>query len=380
MNSIARSSQHPGDQYNPEPRLVSVSAFLRQESTHDDWDQEIANKLVGESKLMRDLRRSIRAVARSDESVLITGDSGTGKELIARAIHDLSPRRTKPFVAVNCGALAESLLESELFGHVKGAFTGATTQKKGFFEAASGGTIFLDEFAEMSLSTQQRLLRVLQEGSVRPVGSTDAKEIEIDTRVLVATHHDLPKDISAGKFRSDLYYRVNVLQVRAPALRDRLEDIPALAQHFIRKYNEKNSTQISEHISSDVLVSFETYSWPGNVRELENIIKRLALNAAERRVITQADMANIHELSQPPESYGASDGKSDKEFEVPRQPNCLSTGKYGISRCRCSEELDRYRSCLDQAEGNLAAAARGLGIPRTTLRKRMKILRTKCAG
>ena len=379
MNSVARSSQHLGDNYHSERTLLSVRALLRQERSDDQREEELATKLIGESEIMRELRRSIRTVAKSDESVLITGESGTGKELIARAIHDLSSRRNKPFVAVNCGALAESLLESELFGHVKGAFTGASTQKKGFFEAANGGTIFLDEFAEMSLSTQQRLLRVLQERSVRPVGSTEAKEIEIDTRVLVATHHNLPKDISAGKFRSDLYYRINVLQIRAPALRDRFEDIPALAQHFIRKYNEKNATYISEHIASDVLVSFESYSWPGNVRELENIIKRLALNAAERGVITHSDVRNIQEMSKTTECDGALDVKSHQEFEVARQPNCLSIGN-GRSRCRCSEELDLYRSHVDQAEGNLAAAARELGIPRTTLRKRMKILRTKCAG
>jgi transcriptional regulator with PAS, ATPase and Fis domain len=146
----------------------------------------------------------------------------TGKELIARAIHDLSARRGNNFLAVNCGALNESLLESELFGHVKGAFTGAATSKKGFFEAATGGTLFLDEFAEMSLATQRRLLRVLQEGTVRPVGSTDAREIQIDTRILVATNHDLKRDITEGKFRHDLYYRVNVLQVNSPALRDRV--------------------------------------------------------------------------------------------------------------------------------------------------------------
>ena len=197
---------------------------------------------------MRQLKDLIRVVAPSQETVLITGESGTGKELIARAIHDLSPRRNKPFLAVNCGAFAESLLESELFGHVKGSFTGATTNKKGFFEAASGGTIFLDEFAEMSLTTQQRLLRVLQEGTVRPVGSTDAKEIQIDTRIVVATNHDLKRDIAEGKFRQDLFYRINVLQIISPALRDRREDILALAKHFIKKVQRQGQQSLRTYI------------------------------------------------------------------------------------------------------------------------------------
>ena len=213
------------------------------------------SKLIGKSEVMRALKKSIRLVANSSETVLITGESGTGKELIAKAIHDLSARRTKAFLALNCGALSESLLESELFGHVKGAFTGATTNKKGFFEAASGGTIFLDEFAEMSLATQQRLLRVLQERIVRPVGSTDAKEIEIDTRIVVATNHDLKRDISESKFRHDLYYRVDLLQINSPALRDRQEEILALAEHFIRQYNDKNSAEVSERISTFSLFS-----------------------------------------------------------------------------------------------------------------------------
>jgi len=245
---------------------------------------------------MRNLKKSIRTVATSSETVLITGESGTGKELIARAIHDLGRRRDRPFLPVNCGALTESLLESELFGHVKGAFTGATARKKGFFEAASGGTIFLDEFAEMSLSTQQRLLRVLQERTVRPVGSTGPKEIEIDARVVVATNHDLTRDIIEGRFRKDLYYRVNVLGIRAPALRERLDDIWLLVQHFIREFNETSSRKVSEWITANVLAILKAYSWPGNVRELQNVIKRVALEASDRGVITEADIRSLSEF------------------------------------------------------------------------------------
>jgi transcriptional regulator with PAS, ATPase and Fis domain len=181
--------------------------------------------------------------------------------------------------------LTESLLESELFGHVKGAFTGASNNKKGFFEAASGGTIFLDEFAEMSLNTQQRLLRVLQERTVRPIGITDPREIKIDTRVVVATNHDLKSDVSDGRFRKDLYYRVNVLEIRAPALRERPDDIPLLASHFIRRYNEKNRALVSDEIGTMALKILKAYAWPGNVRELENLIKGLALKVGEKRLL-----------------------------------------------------------------------------------------------
>lgn len=265
MNSIAAgSAERRSALTDIEPRLVSIKALLNgKEQRRALQSDELPRALIGESTLMQELKQSIRLVASSNETVLITGESGTGKELIARAVHDLSPRRNKPFLAINCGAFTESLLESELFGQVRGAFTGATTNKKGFFEAADGGTIFLDEFAEMSLTTQQRLLRVLQEGRVRPVGSTEPREIEIDTRVVVATNHDLKHDITEGKFRHDLYYRVNVLQIQSPPLRDRCEDIEALVEHFIRKYNAKNSVKVREKISDEVLAVLEAYSGTG---------------------------------------------------------------------------------------------------------------------
>ncbi len=356
------------------PAVLTVKPLRSVPQCSKDYLQELDAKLIGDSQLMRNLKRSIQMVATSSETVLITGESGTGKELIARGIYDLGPRRSKPFLAVNCGALSESLLESELFGHVKGAFTGATTNKKGFFEAASGGTIFLDEFAEMSLATQQRLLRVLQERTVRPVGSTDAKEIEIDTRIVVATNHDLKRDISEGKFRFDLYYRVNVLQINSPALRDRQEDILALAKHFIRKYNDKNSAKVSERISSGVVAVLESYSWPGNVRELENVIKRLALNASDHGVITEADLQNVPELERVRLTLPVI-GLS----EVSRKLNCLSRVKKESEPCRHDELLNDYRQLLDETGGNLTEAARRLNIKRTTLRKRIMSLQKKCA-
>jgi len=359
--------------------VLSVRPLRPQPEPSPFCEPALTANLIGNSPTMASVRQCIQTIASSDETVLITGETGTGKELIARAIHDLSTRRSKVFLAVNCGALTESLLESELFGHVKGAFTGATTNKKGFFEAANGGTLFLDEFAEMSMATQQRLLRVLQEGTVRPVGSTEAKEVQVDTRVLVATHHDLKRDILEGRFRADLYYRVNVLQIHSPALRDRTEDVPALAKHFLQKYNLHASASVSETIPTEVLAALETYSWPGNVRELENIIKRLAVSAAsEAGSITASHLGRVPELLESMEATSFADD-ADGHYEVTRKANCMSGKNQERARCRCVE-FEEYRQLLDQADGNLAAVARLLKIPRTTLRHRLIALRRKCSA
>lgn len=375
MAATQRDSFCPADR--TQSQFLPVKVFRPKcEGGYQERDQ-LDSKLIGKSEAMRDLKKSIRLIAASSETVLITGESGTGKELIARGIHDLSARRCEPFLAINCGALTESLLESELFGHVRGAFTGAMSSKKGFFEAATGGTIFLDEFAEMSLVTQQRLLRVLQEGTVRPVGNTDAKEIEIDARIVVATNHDLKHDISEGKFRHDLYYRVNVLQINSPALRDRREDISALTEHLIRKYNARNSAKVSERISSEVLDVLEAYSWPGNVRELENMIKRLALSASHHGVITAADLESVPELEQVRLARLPVIGLS----QVSRKLNCISRTRKESQPCRRhNEQLNEYRQLLDETGGNLTEAARRLNIPRTTLRKRILSLQRKCAA
>ena len=341
---------------------------------------ELDLRLIGDSDLMRQLKYSIRVVAPTRETVLITGESGTGKELIARAIHDLSKRSAGPYVPVNCGALNESLLESELFGHLKGSFTGAATSKKGFFESANSGTIFLDEFAEMSLGMQQRLLRVIQEGTVRPVGRTDAEEIQIDTRIVVATNHDLKRDIAEGKFRHDLFYRVNVLQIHSPALRDRKEDIPALAKHFLQKYNRHTSAAVSETIPMEVLAALQSYSWPGNVRELENIIKRLAVSATyEDGAINDSFLRRVPELRECLGATAVIEVVSNGLSEITRKANCISGKSKDSGRCRCGvDQLGEYRQLLEEAQGNLAAVARQLKIPRTTLRSRLIALRRKC--
>jgi transcriptional regulator with GAF, ATPase, and Fis domain len=222
---------------------------------------------------------------------LITGESGTGKELIARSIHELGARQREPFLAINCGALTESLLESKLFGHVKGAFTGATGYKKGMFESVGKGTIFLDEYGEMSSLMQVRLLRVLQEHKVRPVGSEDAGEINFNARVVVATNRDLRREVAEGRFRQDLYYRVNVFPIRSPALRDRLDDLPLLVDVLLNRIVDSGKLVRTIRFHSEALTVLRSYAWPGNVRELENVIERLAINAPRTCVISGADVS-----------------------------------------------------------------------------------------
>jgi DNA-binding NtrC family response regulator len=227
--------------------------------------------IIGRSPQMQAVYQMIETVAANASTVLINGESGTGKELVARAIHNLSARRDRAFVSVNCGAFTETLLESELFGYVKGAFTGAQTNRKGLFEAADGGTIFLDEIGEMSLAMQVKLLRVLQERRIRRVGGTE--EIAVDTRIIAATNRDLEKMVKANEFREDLYYRVSVIPLELPPLRDRRADIPELAQHFLTKFT-RQAGQVEKRCSDEVVRYLEEYDWPGNVRELENTIER----------------------------------------------------------------------------------------------------------
>src|SRR5947199_124528 len=226
--------------------------------------------IVGRSDRMQSVYQMIETVAQVQSTVLITGESGTGKELVARAIHDLGPRAQKPFVSINCGAFTETLLESELFGYVKGSFTGANTNRKGLFEAANTGTIFLDEIGEMSSAMQVKLLRVLQERKLRPVGATE--ETTVDTRVIAATNRDLSALVKDGGFREDLFYRVSVIPIELPLLRERGADIAELTEHFIKKFCAQTGRALS--ISAPAMRLLEAYSWPGNVRELEHTIER----------------------------------------------------------------------------------------------------------
>src|SRR5271155_894106 len=250
-------------------------AFKRDAATRNSLDN-----IVGVSPAMEKLKQTIRTVASTQSTILIYGESGTGKELVARALHVCSPRAAEPFVSINCGAFPETLLESELFGYVKGAFTGANQNKRGLFEVADQGTIFLDEISEMSLTMQVKLLRVLQEGKVRAIGSTE--ESDVDVRIIAATNKDLAKEIAEERFREDLYYRLSVIPIHLPPLRERHEDIPLLARDFLGRFSKSMSKKI-EGIEPEAMRRLEVYGWPGNVRELENTIERaVALESGAR--------------------------------------------------------------------------------------------------
>jgi len=258
--------------------LQKISLVKEKQALKDENDALIKGQrargklgnIIGRSERMQAVYQLIETVAQVQSTVLITGESGTGKELVARAIHDLGPRAQKPFVSINCGAFTETLLESELFGYIKGSFTGATANRKGLFEAAEQGTIFLDEIGDMSTAMQVKLLRVLQERKVRPVGAHE--EIEVNSRVIAATNRDLSALVKEGIFREDLFYRISVIPIELPALRERGSDITELCEHFINKYCEQAGRAVS--ISDSALRLMEGYAWPGNVRELEHTIER----------------------------------------------------------------------------------------------------------
>ncbi len=260
----------------------SALAFSEQSMSGEDGIKGI----IGHSPPMQEVYRITRKVAPSSATVLLTGETGTGKELIARALHELSSRSTGPFIRVNCGALSESLLESELFGHIKGAFTSAHETRTGRFEAAHGGTVFLDEINSVSYQLQVKLLRVLQEQEFERVG--DTRTIRVDCRVIAATNVDLTDEIAAGNFREDLYYRLNVIPIYLPALRERPDDIPALVKFFVRRYDYQNELPIAR-VTTTALNFLTQYDWPGNVRELQNYIER-ALVLASSDEIDAADL------------------------------------------------------------------------------------------
>jgi transcriptional regulator with GAF, ATPase, and Fis domain len=341
---------------NKDPRLLQLDLTIR-----------------GQSEVMCHLKKSILKAADCSSTVLISGESGTGKELIARSIHDLGARQREPFLAINCGALTESLLESELFGHVKGAFTGATGYKKGMFESAGKGTIFLDEFGEMSPLMQVRLLRVLQEHKVRPVGSEDSKEINFDARVVVATNRDLRREVAERRFRQDLYYRVNVFPIRSPALRDRLDDLPLLVDLFLNRILESGKLSRTIRFDSESLSALRSYAWPGNVRELENVIERLAINAPWTCVVSRADVSLDLEVNGCPQS------DEHREVLLAKRIRCLTSSGVSVRHMSKHHELDLYLQELANVGGDVTKAARRLGIKRTTLYMRIKRLKAKLA-
>ncbi len=304
--------------------------------------------IVGSSAKMNAIFQMIETVAEVQSTVLVTGESGTGKELVARAIHDMSPRAEKPFISINCGAFTETLLESELFGYVKGAFTGANTNRKGLFEAAHGGTIFLDEIGEMSPAMQVKLLRVLQERRVRPVGAHD--EMQIDARVIAATNRDLKKMTEESTFREDLFYRISVIPIHLPPLRERVEDIADLIDHFVKKFNDQAGKSLT--MSPKTAQILEKYAWHGNVRELEHTIERAV--ALERTSEIQPEQLPDHITNYNPQRISA-------EFELPED---------GINLVSHLENLEKTYvvEALRQSGGNQTKAADLLKIPVRSLR------------
>ncbi len=309
--------------------------------------------LVGATPAIREVFRLVRAVADSDARVLLTGPTGTGKELLARAIHYRSPRRKAPFVAINCAALPEGLVESELFGHEKGAFTGAVRRHRGRFEQADGGTLLLDEVGEVPLSTQVRLLRVLETAELQRVGGTDT--IKVDVRVIAATNRDLRAEVRAGRFREDLYYRLNVFHIPVPPLRERLDDIPLLVDHFIARQARAHQRP-ARRVSPEVLDRLMRYPWPGNVRELEHVIER-AVILSPGEVITEVRLPDLDEAD-------AADAAS---AGLLREGWTINDALADLERRLIVEALRRER-------GVQARAARLLGISRSNLNYRIKKL------
>jgi DNA-binding NtrC family response regulator len=297
-------------------------------------------EMIGKSPAMQRVMEMVETVAPSDATVLITGESGTGKEVVARAIHAASPRRLMPMVTIHCGALTETLLESELFGHERGAFTGAQFRKKGKFEVAEGGTVFLDEISDISLKTQTDLLRVLQEKEIVRVGSTTP--VHVDFRCIAATNKDLQPLIEARTFRPDLYYRLNVVSIKLPALRERREDIPLLVDHFLRKFCASMNRLEVPRVAPEVMDLLVRYEWPGNVRELENAVER-------GLVIARGPELKPADFSFQLQAAGAPNGRSLEEVE-----------------------RAHIEHVWRESRGNHSAAARVLGIDRTTLYKKLK--------
>ncbi|CAM3893769.1 sigma-54-dependent Fis family transcriptional regulator [Corallococcus sp. ZKHCc1 1396] len=312
--------------------------------------------LIGQSSQMRAVFKLVETVSHSTATVLIQGESGTGKELVARAIHYRSARRDKPFVAVNCSALTETLLESELFGHVKGSFTGATGNKKGLFEAADGGTIFLDEIGDVPPATQVRLLRVLQEGEVKRVGANEP--VKVDVRVIAATHVDLSRAKEQGKFREDLFYRLNVITIDLPPLRDRPEDVPLLAHHFLKVYTGKADKKVNG-ITPRAMEALTCNRWTGNVRELENVIERAV-------VLTANDAIDMEDL---PTGFQAAP-QADSAVEV----FSLAHLPYAQAKRLAMRAFERrYLSALlEKNNHNVSSAARAAGVDRSNFRRLLK--------
>ncbi len=347
--------------YRPDELIARIHAMVRTRGVYAELRATLSDnsrlremvkersqfsQIVGNAASMKEIFTLIEKVKDSHVAVLITGESGTGKELVARAIHFNSPRKNKPFIAQNCSAFNENLLESELFGHVKGAFTGAVKDKQGLFEAADGGTFFLDELGEMSLALQVKLLRVLQDGTFTPVGATGSKKVQV--RIIAATNRNLKEMISRGTFREDLYYRLNVINIQLPPLRERRDDISHLADHFL-KTGCYRAGRDSKALSADALRLLSNYEWPGNIRELENEVERIILMSGDESVVSPAHLSShIRGAAASPQKR--MEGKLKDALE--------------------SLERDMITQALERTGGNKSKAAEELGVSRTNLIKK----------
>jgi two-component system nitrogen regulation response regulator GlnG len=329
--------------------------------------------LVGRSTAMQDIYRALARLMQTDLTVMITGESGTGKELVARALHDFGKRRNGPFVAINMAAIPRDLIEAELFGHEKGAFTGANTRSSGRFEQAEGGTLFLDEIGDMPMDAQTRLLRVLQEGEYTMVGGRSA--IKTNVRIVAATHRDLGQMIRQGLFREDLYYRLNVVPIRLPPLRERIDDIPDLVQHFLRLAQREGEPP--KTISPDATRLMQNYPWPGNIRELENLVRRLSALYADEQISAEIVQNELNIVDRP--SSNAVSGPMDISMAVEthvgqllreHEPNLPPPGMY--QRVIDKVEAPLIAMALNACGGNQIKAADLLGLNRNTLRKKIR--------
>lgn len=321
------------------------------------------DRIIGEGAAIKEVLSQILLFKDSSAPVLVIGESGTGKELLSRAVHETSPRKKNKFLAINCGALSESLLESQLFGYVKGAFTGADRDKKGLFEETDGGTLFLDEVGEMSLSLQTKLLRVLQEGVITPVGGTE--ERKVDVRIVAATHRDLEKMIADGSFREDLYFRLKVLQLDVPSLRERTEDLPLLARHFLsRSCNSQKKP--GKVFTEEALLLFEAYAWPGNIRELENEIERIVSVSGLASQIGPGYLSQKFLLSAQSATAAkhssSSQGNTTTNEDLPEHLFCLS-----LREALAEVEAKLIERTLEKCRYNKSEASRILGISRSNL-------------
>ncbi|MFN4245411.1 MAG: sigma-54-dependent transcriptional regulator [Brevinematia bacterium] len=357
---------------NIEKLLTSISkaidvrkSLLEKNKSKSKIPQNALDAIIGESEEIKQIKDLIRKIAGTDATVLITGESGTGKELIANAIHALSPRREGPFVKVNCGSIPETLLEAELFGHEKGAFTGAINRRKGRFELANGGTIFLDEIGEISPKLQVALLRVLQEKEFQRVGGEE--DIKVDVRVIVATNKNLEEEVKKGNFREDLYYRINIITIHIPPLRQRKTDIPILASHFLKVYSENYKKNIKA-ISNELIDVITSYPWPGNVRELQNFIESAVIMCNKEELSIECIPQHYKLKLLPPKILNITNQPQKQSYINSQKPIIVIE----IGKTLDAIEKSIIEETLKFTNNNKSKTARILGITRKTLLTKMK--------